>query len=96
VTGAAAAMPAEVMNTFVAEQVSLDAAGVPTGVMPAGAAMPDGDRLDIHSAATSLAQVRAGRQWWCSIRGVVPLLQHCVTYLPSRIGAPPSMIWASR
>jgi peroxiredoxin len=61
VTGAAAAMPAEIMDTFVAEQVSLDAAGVPTGVMAAGAGMPDGDLLDIYGAATSLAQVRAGR-----------------------------------
>ena len=42
VTGPAAAMPAEVMGAFVAEQVSLDAAGVPTGVSAPGAVMPDG------------------------------------------------------
>ena len=41
VTGPAAAMPAEVMGAFVAEQASLDAAGVPTGVSAPGAVMPD-------------------------------------------------------
>ena len=60
-TGPAAAMPAEVMAAFAAEQVSLDAAGVPTGVSAPGAPMPDGDLLDTHGAATSLAQVRAER-----------------------------------
>ena len=61
VTGPAAAMPAEVMGAFVAEQASLDDAGVPTGVSEPGAVMPDADLLDVHGAATSLAQVRAGR-----------------------------------
>jgi peroxiredoxin len=61
VTGPAAAIPAEIMGTFVAEQASLDAAGVPTGVSAPGAVMPDGDLLDVHGAATSLAQARAGR-----------------------------------
>jgi len=61
VTGPAAAMPAEVMGAFAAEQVSLDAAGVPAGVSAPGALMPDGDLLDVRGAATSLAQVRAGR-----------------------------------
>jgi peroxiredoxin len=61
VTGAGAAMPTEVMGTFVAEQVSLDAAGVPTGVSAPGAVMPDADLLDVHGVATSLAQARAGR-----------------------------------
>lgn len=60
-TGPAAAMPAEVMAAFAAEQVNLDAAGVPKGVSAPGAPMPDGDLLDMHGAATSLAQVRAGR-----------------------------------
>jgi peroxiredoxin len=60
-TGPAAAMPAEVMSAFVAEHVSLDHAGVPAGVSAPGAPMPDGDLLDVHGAATSLAQVRAGR-----------------------------------
>ena len=60
-TGPAAALPAEVMAAFAAEQVSLNAAGVPAGVSTPGAPMPDGDLLDMHGAATSLAQVRAGR-----------------------------------
>jgi peroxiredoxin len=44
-----------------AEQVNLDDAGVPTGVSASGALMPDGELLDVRGAATSLAQVRAGR-----------------------------------
>jgi peroxiredoxin len=59
--GPAAAMPADVMGAFVAEQVNLDDAGVPTGVSAPGALMPDGELLDVRGAATSLAQVRAGR-----------------------------------
>ena len=62
--GPAAAMPVEVMGAFVAEHVNLDDAGVPTGVSAPGALMPDGELLDVSGAATSLAQVRAGR---CSI-----------------------------
>ena len=47
VAGPAAAMPTEVMGAFAAEQVSLDAAGVPTGVSAPGAAMPTlGDPLN--------------------------------------------------
>jgi peroxiredoxin len=60
-TGAAATMPAEVMAAFVAEQVGLDAAGVPAGVSAPGTPMPEGDLLDVHGAPTTLAQVRAGR-----------------------------------
>ncbi len=59
--GAAAALPTDVMGTFAAEQVSLDAAGVPTGVSALGAVMPDADLLDVHGATTSLARARAGR-----------------------------------
>jgi peroxiredoxin len=59
--GPGAAMPAEVMGAFVAEQVNLDDAGVPTGVSAPGALMPDGELLDVRGAPTSLAQVRAGR-----------------------------------
>jgi peroxiredoxin len=59
--GPAVALPAEVMGAFVAEQVNLDDAGVPTGVSASGALMPDGELLDVRGAATSLAQVRAGR-----------------------------------
>jgi peroxiredoxin len=54
-------MPTEVMDAFVAEQVDLDEAGVPVGVSAPGAQMPDGELLDVRGAATSLAQVRAGR-----------------------------------
>ena len=60
-TGAGAAIPTEVISAFVAEQVSLDGAGVPTGVSAPGAVIPDADLLDVHGAATSLAQARAGR-----------------------------------
>jgi peroxiredoxin len=49
------------MGVFTAEQVDLDAAGVPAGVSAPGAVMPDGELLDVHGGATSLAQVRAGR-----------------------------------
>jgi peroxiredoxin len=59
--GPAAAMPAEVMGAFAAEQADLDEAGVPTGVSAPGAPMPDGELLDVRGAATSLARVRAGR-----------------------------------
>ena len=61
VAGPAAALPREVMGVFTAEQVDLDAAGVPAGVSGPGAVMPDGELLDVHGGATSLAQVRAGR-----------------------------------
>ena len=50
VTGSAAAMPAEILSAFAAEQVSLDAAGVPTGVSAPGTPMPDADLLDVHGA----------------------------------------------
>src|SRR4029077_12466178 len=59
--GNAAAMPADVMRAFVAEQADLDDAGAPTRVSAPGALMPDGELLDVRGAATSLAQVRAGR-----------------------------------
>jgi peroxiredoxin len=59
--GPATALPAEVMDAFAAERADLDAAGVPTGVSAPGAPMPDGELLDVRGAATSLAQVRAGR-----------------------------------
>ena len=59
--GPAAAMPAEAMDAFVAEQADLDEEGVPAGVSAPGAPMPDGELLDVRGDATSLAQVRAGR-----------------------------------
>jgi peroxiredoxin len=59
--GPATALPAEVMDAFAAERADLDAAGVPAGVSAPGGPMPDGELLDVRGAATSLAQVRAGR-----------------------------------
>jgi peroxiredoxin len=59
--GTAATMPADVMRAFVAEQADLDDVGTPTRVSAPGALMPDGELLDVRGAATSLAQVRAGR-----------------------------------
>jgi peroxiredoxin len=59
--GPATALPAEVMDAFVAEQADLDEAGVPAGVSAPGALMPDGELLDVRGSATSLTQVRAGR-----------------------------------
>ncbi|MGP3959154.1 peroxiredoxin-like family protein [Nonomuraea sp. 3N208] len=54
-------IPADVLAALTAEQVDLDAAGVPGGVLGPGSAMPDGDLLDSHSKATTLEQTRAGR-----------------------------------
>ena len=60
-TGRGAAMPADVIGAFAADQSALDAAGVPDGASAPGAVMPDGALLDAHGAPTSLAQVRGGR-----------------------------------
>jgi len=49
------------MGAFTTEQIDLVAAGVPAGVSAPGAVMPDGELLDVHGGATSLALVRAGR-----------------------------------
>ncbi|MGW4484896.1 peroxiredoxin-like family protein [Amycolatopsis sp. NPDC004368] len=54
-------MPADAAAAFHAEQTELAAAGTPAGVLAAGAAMPDGELLDVHGVATTLAAVRAGR-----------------------------------
>ncbi|MEV4600721.1 peroxiredoxin-like family protein [Amycolatopsis sp. NPDC049253] len=59
--GLAGKMPAEAAAAFGGEQAALDAAGVPAGVLSAGAAMPDGDLLDAHGTATTLAAARAGK-----------------------------------
>ncbi|MFD8079999.1 peroxiredoxin-like family protein [Streptomyces sp. NPDC059718] len=53
--------PAEVMARFAEEQNNLDAAGIPPGVAQSGTAIPDGDLLDVHGAATSLAKARDGK-----------------------------------
>jgi peroxiredoxin len=54
-------MPADVIAAFTADQSALDARGVPQNVAAPGSMMPDGDLLDVHGAATSLARLRAGR-----------------------------------
>jgi peroxiredoxin len=54
-------MPAEILGAFFADQAALDARGVPKDVLTPGAVMPDGDLLDVHGAATSLARLRANR-----------------------------------
>lgn len=59
--GAAAHLPADVIDAFVADQAALDARGVPSGVVPPGGVMPDADLLDVHGTATTLERLRAGR-----------------------------------
>jgi peroxiredoxin len=54
-------LPAEVRATFADEAARLAATPVPAGVAVAGTPLPDGPLLDVHGAATTLAQVRAGR-----------------------------------
>jgi peroxiredoxin len=54
-------MPTDVVAAFTADQSALDARGVPQNVAAPGSMMPDGDLLDVHGAATSLARLRAGR-----------------------------------
>ncbi|QMU70813.1 peroxiredoxin-like family protein [Streptacidiphilus sp. P02-A3a] len=51
-------LPADVLADFGEEQAALDAAGVPSGAARPGAAMPDGDLLDLHGAPTTLAAAR--------------------------------------
>lgn len=65
--------PAAALKPFEQEQAQLRAAGVPDGVVEPGTAMPDAALLDVHGAATTLAQARAGapavvvfyRGAWC-------------------------------
>src|SRR5271155_467037 len=59
--GSAANLPADVIAAFTADQAALEARGVPQTVVAPGAAMPDGDLLDVHGAPTSLARLRGGR-----------------------------------
>jgi peroxiredoxin len=54
-------LPAYAIAAFTADQVALEARGVPQNVVAPGTAMPDGDLLDVHGAATSLARLRGGR-----------------------------------
>jgi peroxiredoxin len=59
--GLAGQLPGEVRAAFGSEQVGLDAAGVPEGVLTAGAVMPDGALLDVHGNPATLATARDGR-----------------------------------
>ena len=65
--------PNEVMGAFGREQAALAAAGVPTGVAPAGTALADASLLDVHGAPASLHAAAGGgtavlvfyRGVWC-------------------------------
>jgi peroxiredoxin len=61
VSALAGPMPAEILAALVADQAALEVRGVPKDVLTPGAVMPDGDLLDVHGAATSLARLRADR-----------------------------------
>ena len=54
-------IPDQVLSPLFAEQKTLDAVGVPEAVAKAGSAMPDGDLLDAHGQATTLAAARTGK-----------------------------------
>ncbi len=54
-------LPAEVAAAFAGELARLVAQGVPADVAAPGTPMPDGDLLDVHGAATTLTEARAGR-----------------------------------
>jgi peroxiredoxin len=56
---AAAHLPPEVMEVFIAEAATLEATGVPDGVISAGSALPDADLLDVYGAPTTLSAARA-------------------------------------
>ena len=60
-SASAAALPADVIGAFAADQAALDVRGVPRNVLAAGAVMPDGDLLDVHGASTSLTRLRVGK-----------------------------------
>jgi len=60
-SGPAAAMRADIMAAFAAEQAALEARGMPQNVVVPGSVMPDGELLDVDGASTSLARLRAGR-----------------------------------
>jgi peroxiredoxin len=54
-------LPDEVRNAFGAEQATLQASGVPAGVAAPGDPMPHARLLDVHGAATTLAEAVGGR-----------------------------------
>jgi peroxiredoxin len=53
--GMAGQMPEGALSAFSAEQVGLDAAGLPADVAAPGVAMPDARLLDVNGASTTLA-----------------------------------------
>lgn len=59
--GFAAQAPAEVLAAFHAEQIGLNAEGIPAGIPGPGTPMPDGALLDAHSRPTTLAEARGGK-----------------------------------
>jgi peroxiredoxin len=59
--GFALKAPARIVDAFAAEQANLDAAGLPQGIAEPGTPMPDAKLLDVHGAATTLAEARWGQ-----------------------------------
>ncbi|MGW3248227.1 peroxiredoxin-like family protein [Streptomyces sp. NPDC001070] len=59
--GMAAQAPAEALAAFRAEQVGLNAAGLPTDLTPVGSPMPDDVLMDVHGRATSMEEARRGQ-----------------------------------
>ncbi|MET9172105.1 peroxiredoxin-like family protein [Streptomyces misionensis] len=53
--------PTDALDAFHAEQMELDAAGVPAGVAAEGTVLPDASLQDAHGNPTTLRQARAGR-----------------------------------
>ena len=51
---AATQLPAQILDTFRAEQTRMYAEGVPTGAATAGATVPDAELLDVHGIPVSL------------------------------------------
>ena len=70
---AASQIPAEIMNTFRAEQARMYSDGVPSGAATVGDVIPDIELLDVHANPTNLRAVQAGaaavvvlyRGEWC-------------------------------
>lgn len=54
-------LPAEVAETFAAEQRDLAAAGHPSGVAEPGSRLPDGDLLDVAGEPATLAETLGGK-----------------------------------
>jgi len=54
-------VPADAGQAFASEQAGLDADGLPDGIAQPDSVMPDGELLDEHGDATSLAKARGGK-----------------------------------